>query len=90
MSHTPGPWFASDLGIIYAIDEDGEVIQTGSQYMGGTAWANARLIAGAPELLAALRRLLGTSGCGECEEQYRKPCVYCEARAAIAKAEGKP
>lgn len=51
--------------------------------------ANARLIAAAPDLLAALKRLVATvkpdalphdKGCG---------CVVHEARAAIAKAEGR-
>jgi hypothetical protein len=40
----------------------------------------------APELLAACERIIGTSACGECAEQGRAPCVYCQARTAIAKA----
>lgn len=49
----------------------------------------ARQFAAAPELLAALKRGQGTSACGECLELGRVPCIWCEASAAIAKAEGR-
>ncbi len=45
--------------------------------------ANARLIAAAPDLLAALKRMLGTPGNGITPEEHP------DALAAIAKAEGK-
>ncbi len=62
--------------------------------------ANARLIAAAPDLLAALDRLMRALAedipC-ECAKDGNPDAIYevgevcptCEARAAIAKAEGK-
>lgn len=48
--------------------------------------ANANLIAAAPDLLAACRRILvEDDGCSCSEGGY---CAWCLARAAIAKAEG--
>lgn len=62
------------------------------------ATANARLIAAAPELLAALRNFThapsGTVICA-CHNRnaanvgLERPCAYCIARTAIARAEGK-
>jgi hypothetical protein len=54
---------------------------------GTPACANARLIAAAPELLAALKSLLR-----EVDEHHHGGALPAEdlARAAIAKAEGKP
>jgi len=83
--HAPGPW---KLG-----GRDGEtrgILDANDDIVGEMrlAWplpkatANARLIASAPELLAALKRLLF-------EELENDITPACEAaRAAIAKAEG--
>jgi hypothetical protein len=55
--------------------------------------ANAYLIAAAPDLLAACKRNLGRcwepaeDGSPNCDPNHR--CGSCEARAAIAKAEGR-
>jgi len=51
-------------------------------------YANARLIAAAPDLLAALKRLLPMMYQAPVGHQPDCRCVTCEARAAIAKAEG--
>ena len=81
--HTPGPWFV-------LIDDDGcplEIVLAGDHDMriavpaSDGPLANARLIAAAPELLAALREVIAVSD--------RKTEIYDRARAAIAKAEGR-
>jgi hypothetical protein len=86
--HTPGPWWAGErapkhLGSVIAIMSSGTKVATGVAH----AWteADAALIAAAPELLAALKALdphldhiPGGIG-GEIDD----------ARAAIAKAEGR-
>ena len=56
--HTPGPWRLDpdDLGLV--LDPEGSPIQTAgpnSLTGDGQAYANARLIASAPELLEAVR-----------------------------------
>lgn len=74
--HTPGPWVVGNVGEVvaggttladvYGDDEQADV--------------DARLIAAAPDLLAALELLL----------PYLEDCrMDIEARAAIAKARGK-
>jgi hypothetical protein len=92
--HTPGPWHVHP-DHPRAIDADGVevalaqlVIRPGGCdiQMVTEAEANAVLIAAAPAMLAALRALLAV-----CEEELdagRVPEMI-EARAAIAKAEGR-
>ena len=95
-THTPGPWRltvptmhrfpVANVGVINvwskvcpALDE---------------AEANARLIAAAPRMLAALRamtehyvRLAASGDCGNWDPKTEAEVI--EARAAIAKAEGR-
>ena len=58
------------------------------------AFANARLIAAAPDLLAALKRIIKDTECwyidgGPCASTRRNvPCAHCQAEAAVQKAEG--
>ena len=86
--HTPGPWFVSDRPHSYgrevsAGSPGGQVIAGGN----GAPWpdlfeqqANAKLIAAAPDLLAALQGVLRVAD--------RKTDEFDAARAAIAKATG--
>jgi hypothetical protein len=89
--HTPGPWFhKTDFGQVGSVETaDGDVIAQ-AQSLGPLDHerrnANARLIAAAPDLLAALKLVL---------EDAREffPTVSAQAitaaEAAIAKAEGE-
>ena len=99
MKHTKGPWH-----IVLCPDKDSrghnryEVRQVGSLTC-ITGWGNvnqleadARLIAAAPDLLAALSEIV----CPYCYDMIglppsvHQPCVFCEqARAAIAAATGE-
>jgi hypothetical protein len=54
-THTPGPWI-KDRNLI--TDQDGQDIATVTYHQNGYVQANARLIAAAPELLAALEATL--------------------------------
>lgn len=101
--HTPGPWFleppseqtphiwisAPTSSVIAKIEicdyDDGE-----GEHLTGEDWANADLIAAAPDLLEALKDLLEDTqhrdhDCGDDPEN----CPVLRARAAIAKAEGR-
>lgn len=111
--HTPGPWKARDCktknGDIW-IDCDAWVNRKSASCLGGTlatahgtgtgngsVEANARLIAAAPNMLAALKAAVPVlegelesrtaAGMPEYEAEVRRPLEL--VRAAIAKAEGK-
>ena len=81
--HTPGPWTVdhdavshNGAHIAFAIGHDGD------DY--ATQCANARLVAAAPDLLAALQEILDAEeGVGETDRPH-----MIRARAAIAKATG--
>lgn len=97
--HTPGPWVACDWGYIVADDptgrhediyiaevcredDEGRIVPPIEQQ------ANARLIAAAPDLLAALQGLAwAVSGIEYVETEYAEQIA--DARAAIAKAQGE-
>src|SRR5688500_2102326 len=99
--HTPGPWFV-ERGTIVRYDREANpshwrspaVCHTGMTHGMGVAGledeANARLIAAAPDLLAALREVgrlrLATS---EGSLRVRADRMWEIARQAIAKAEGR-
>lgn len=113
-THTPKPWLVADSEpFVYALNSAGTnrfwcSVQGGCypSHHGGTPTqadellANARLIAAAPDLLAALR---GFANLAEYRE-IREAMASClrpheragfladmeAARAAVAKAEGKP
>ena len=104
MNHTPGPWKVSKslryikgrsvqsiLGdsdgvtSIVVCDMPLEYEPTHAAYP--KMMADAILISAAPELLSSLRALMDDNSdrCGDHEDI----CVYCQARATIAKAEGR-
>jgi hypothetical protein len=83
--HTPGPWVAATSGPLFVAQAGGANPIAGafSDVRGGhgTAEANARLIAAAPEMYEALKAFLD-------DTTPERDC-YRKALAAVAKAEGK-
>jgi hypothetical protein len=81
--HTPGPWRIGDAGFtVFGPPKPGALAETIAPVK---SRANARLIAAAPEMLAALEALL------DCEPALlsaKERKAYAIARAAIAKATG--
>jgi hypothetical protein len=77
--HTPGPWTWNGTFPIRIIDAEGFVVCDG---IIPREEDNARLIAAAPDLLAALKYLLDNQG-----DYSSDGIALC--RKAIAKAEGK-
>lgn len=99
-AHTPGPWVLIDDDFIYRLTDSGTQnrfwcqVSSVRRIHDGAAGddevaANARLIAAAPDLLAALKGALAAL-----EQPKTFPVDVDVAkkwmRAAIAKAEGKP
>jgi len=89
-THTPGPWRVGPVDDTVVTDADGkEVAAIDGDYNSPDEWprmeANARLIAAAPEMLSALKRLVnpipGTT--------RLPPWVYGIVVPVIAKAEGR-
>jgi hypothetical protein len=91
--HTPGPWAV----VAHEDDDEGYAVVGGEYQMpvalpqstvGGEAeeLANARLIAAAPDLLDALRRLLATSRGNASEHEAECGCAVHEADKAIERA----
>lgn len=92
IQHTPGPWttYVNSVGDYCVIKRfpDG---QECCQIARVSHWEDAQLIAAAPELLNALRKLLAYAFQLECEDQDGDGMVQRHiaiARAAIAKAIG--
>ena len=85
-NHTPGPWYTMGAGVYTGSAQNDNIahIATAHFYgVPGDPMANARLIAAAPELLAALQLLVrGDGQPDECARAMRA------ARAAIARATG--
>lgn len=91
---TAGPWIIDDFDIsskadpanliasLYAVEKD----DRGGYYLGDEFKANARLIASAPDLLAALEALLGKAYKQNFNDSYPEILDACET--AIAKARG--
>jgi len=94
-THTPGPWSFRTTGwstnpfAIHSPRRPGAVacVPSRTSVPLDEQDANARLIAAAPELLAALDELLGDVEL--LNEPYRNEAICERARAAIAKAKGK-
>lgn len=91
--HTPGPWTHEGQGDITGIENDPSIGCVGKvdvacvylRTVPGRTEANARLIAAAPEMLAALK--LAASHM-HCLKDARAKADYSMARAAIAKVKG--
>ena len=77
--HTPGPWHVTGYHVEARAGAIATVCDAGDDDTEGDA--NARLIAAAPELLAALQGLVATL-----EGMAVHPSHYAAARAAIATA----
>ena len=94
--HTPGPWVVNGAGgtfeRIATLKPAGVAVSAHSEPLPAKEIPNARLIAAAPDLLAALRLVLEDSLCA-IQHGENKQCSGClavrAARAAIAKAEGR-
>lgn len=85
--HTPGPWsLKDDISLVVgpSADPAGDPVATIEGHP-EEAFANARLIAAAPDLLAALRALVEYEDDAP-PDGSRGAEVYNQARAAIAKA----
>lgn len=97
--HTPGPWHTK-AGLTQMCDDDATTVARGRPHGNdgafwwifspaethGDAEADARLIAAAPELLAALQALMGRG----LEYRLNGFPEVAAARAAISKATGEP
>lgn len=95
--HTPGPWQAYGGQVYEGANGDGDTICT---MMDDDDVATAVLIAGAPELLEALKALLDDMAEAHSDElatnhhgDGNRSCTYCQnmqaGHAAVAKAEGR-
>lgn len=93
--HTPGPWEVVGSRICTVANDNERITLAKTEPGGAFAMseqqdANARLIAAAPELLAALNAAsewLNDMGCEH--EEPDLTCVVCLVNAAINKAEGR-
>jgi hypothetical protein len=89
-THTPGPWRIDSKTRFgdYTIAA-GESVRTCEFIAKTQSEANARLIAAAPELLDALKRLIGEhADLGEVDLTNADRAAIEQAREAISKAEG--
>lgn len=89
MTHTPGPWKVADRFYILMDDDVAcEVAKVCDENidddMVGQCDADARLIAAAPEMLAALKYMVENA-----EAEGWSGLMISDAVAAIAKAEGR-
>jgi hypothetical protein len=86
MTHTPGPWFASGTDV-KPLGDRPFICWTGTPERDlSEAQANARLIAAAPDMLAALEAFVGSrkgDGMG-----WTLDSLEALAREALAKAKG--
>ena len=87
-SHIPGPWEVFDsLAGTYVIDSAEQSAVCRIEWCLEDE-ANARLIASAPEMLSVLKRLCSKFGVYD-NGRPRNVTLWREARAVIAKAEGR-
>ena len=86
MAHTPGPWIAQNVGGKgwFIVTED-DLILAMTLKGDDSDEADARLVAAAPGLLAALEQLVEAH---DGTHIILQPEHWADARAAIAKAQG--
>ena len=87
--HTPGPWSADKWATGYTVSSDLEHYSVCHLEECNNDEANAHLIAAAPELLAALVRLIDCATENPAAYDERFEVHFKNARAAIAKARGQ-
>lgn len=88
MKHTAAPWYFSNEGVLRVrAKDDDEVVCSYAGYENcEREYANAKLIAAAPDLLEALQDLLIRVAD---DEEYGPEHAITRARAAISKALGE-
>lgn len=86
MNHTPGPWKMDGRLIIDSRSDAVAMVNIARAVT--TAHCDSRLIAAAPDLLAALQGLLETSALNEDAIEESDYMLVANARAVIAKATG--
>lgn len=92
MAHTPGPWFVSGPFVGPRLSPTSgiqiKVARIGGPETDDEAISNARLIAAAPEMLAALRKIEITASGSSTETSFANlGRIAALVRTAIAKAE---
>lgn len=96
--HTPGPWSVKPNSGSYSIHSENQSLYGADPYLAtvdgiqrSANFANARLIASAPELLEALKQFYKTFALHNCPENIDPALFYAtmeKAQLTIAKAEG--
>lgn len=91
--HTPGPWTYVGFGVVQPLSPQANGQKITTQCFGPDSEANARLIAAAPDLLAACHALMRaevmqTEGKRDGATMGQISLAIDAARAAIAKAKG--
>ena len=91
MSHTPGPWSYENCGRSSGHEEHittrHDTLPNIAQVFGSKrSQADAALIAAAPDLYAALDRIVRNCRDADCGDHCSNSCMFCQARAALAKA----
>lgn len=86
--HTPGPWMVTATEDCYCVANAGRyvIVPERGKVKADNSEADARLIAAAPELLAALERMLSKAYKQNWNDNY--PEELEQAESAIAKAKG--
>ena len=87
--HSPGPWSEDPEGEVAYTVEDAEGVPICDVYRETHGEANARLIASAPELLAALKSCVPFVEHVAAQSGGDGSLTLAQIRAAIAKAEGR-
>ncbi len=85
--HTPGPWvYDAEEGTVYDVPSDGDAMMLMVSDAG-----NGNLIAAAPAMYEALKGMVSMYDSLNKSNKHDGacPCYHCQARAALAQAEGR-